>query len=341
MVVTMANEASRQIQGGLRPMEPVQDLREVAALIGDAFANEMDERGRAALRELRWMARLSPLVWWLSQVDPEFRDAFRGFVWEAPGSGVRGRRVVANVNLNRAPGNRQRYIICNVVVDKEFRNRGIGRQLTQAAMDEAVELGAHGVLLQVYRENRPALHLYLSLGFQELTGETEMVAERVPPVAVVEPIGYQVRPWQSDDGQKMYELARQAVPAPLQWIRPLRVQDYWHDGPSRLLGRLGGLLAGRQTYRLVALRAEEPVAAVAVTASFRRSEHKLALLVKSEHAGQVESALFSRALHLLAALPPRPVRASLYTGDVLAVKALKGYGFQERQTLLTMGHDLR
>ena len=125
MVVTAVEEAEEQ--GGLRPMDPTRDLGIIADLIADAFAGELDERGQAALREMRWMARLTPLVWWWSQVDPSFRDAFNGFVWEEPPPETRGsrgsRRIVGNANLNRAPGNRQRWIICNVVVLDEFRGR--------------------------------------------------------------------------------------------------------------------------------------------------------------------------------------------------------------------------
>jgi len=344
MVVTTATEASPPWQGRLRPLEPVRDLHDVSRLISEAFASDMDERGRAALRELRWMARLSPLVWWLSQADPEFRDAFRGFVWEVSGAGGRA-RVVGNANVNRAPGNRQWYIICNVVVAPDYRNQGIGRQLTAAAADEAAGLGAQGVLLQVHRDNRPAMHLYLEQGFREVGGETDLWAEELRPVAVVDSVDYRVRPPHADEGYKLYELARQAVPLEQQWIRPLQRQDYWPDAISRLMVRMGATLSSRKAYRLVAVAAgsqgQLPVGLASVTVSFGRRAHRLALLVHPEHAGRVEMPLLSRALHLLAAAPERPVRATLHTTDPTAVKVLGSYGFRERRTLLTMRRDFR
>jgi len=304
----------------------------------------MDERGRAALRKLRWMARLSPLVWWLSQADPEFRDAFRGFVWEVTGAGGRA-RVVGNANVNRAPGNRQWYIICNVVVAPEYRNQGIGRQLTAAAADEAAGLGAQGVLLQVHRDNRPAMHLYLDQGFHEVAGETDLWAEELRPVAVVDSMDYVVRPPQPGEGTRLYELARQAVPLEQQWIRPLQQNDYWPDALSRWMGRVGETLSSRKTYRLVAVaagsRGQSPVGLASVTASFGRRAHRLALLVHPEHAGRVELPLLSRALHLLGAAPERPVRAILQTADPAPLKVLGSYGFRERRTLLTMRRDFR
>jgi hypothetical protein len=227
-------------------------------------------------------------------------------------------------------------------VAPEHRRRGIGRQLTAAAANEAAGLGAQGVLLQVYRDNRPAMHLYVDLGFREVSGEVDLWAEEVPPAAVVESVDYQVR---SGDGCKIYELARQAVPVEQQWIRPLQQQDYASDALSRLLARTGDLLAARKTYRLVALargqHGQVPVALASVTASFGRGAHQLKLLVQPEHAGRVETPLLSRALHLLAAAPVRPVRATLYTTDEAALEVLGSYGFRERRALLIMRRDFR
>lgn len=343
MVVTTATDASPPWQGRLRPLEPVRDLREVSRLIGEAFAAEMDERGRAVLRELRWMSRLSPLVWWLSQVDPDFRDAFRGFVWEVPEG--RRMRVVGNANVNRAPGNRQWYIICNIVVAPEHRNQGIARQLTTAAADEAADLGAQGVLLQVYRDNRPAMHLYTDLGFREVGGEAELWAEGVPAVAVVERVGYQVRPLEAGDGPKLHDLARRTVHLEQQWIRPIQQQDYATDGLSRFLAHTDDLLARRKSHRLVALatgpQGPIPVALASLRVSLGPGAHQLKLLVQPEHSGRVATPLLSRALQLLTTAPERPVQATLYSNDMAAWNELESYGFKERRTLLTMRREFR
>ena len=151
MVVTAATEATGQNPGEMRRLDPVRDLGKVADLIAEAFAEDMDQRGRSALREMRWMGRLSPLVWWLSQADPTFRDTFSGFVWEEP---IDGRRqIVGNVNLNRAPGSHSRYIVCNVVVDKAYRGKGIGYKLLQAVQDTARVVGITRLYLYTHTAN--------------------------------------------------------------------------------------------------------------------------------------------------------------------------------------------
>jgi ribosomal protein S18 acetylase RimI-like enzyme len=324
-------------------MEPTRDLAIVAELIADAFADELDERGRAALREMRWMARLSPLVWWWAQVDPSFRDAFSGFVWEEPSPKAKGRRgssrIVGNVSLNRAPGDRQRWIICNVVVLDEYRGRGIGRQMMEAAIQEAEQIGAAGVVLQVHRDNPGALGLYTSMGFHEESGETDLRLEAVRSVAFLDAPGYELRHWQPADGQAVYELARHAIPPTQQWIRPVRAEEYRLDWLLRLGQWISDLAAGRRSYRLTALKGDRLVATMTVTAASRMGAHRLALLVHPSHAGQIEAALVSRALYVLASAPSRPVRIAVNVGDEATLKVLQDYGFKEQRTLLTLRKD--
>jgi ribosomal protein S18 acetylase RimI-like enzyme len=317
-------------------MDPTRDLGAIADLVGEAFADELDERGRAALREMRWMVWLSPLVWWWAQADPTFRDSFNGFVWEEPADKGRGRRIVGNVSLNRSPGDRKRWIICNVVVREAYRGQGIGRQLTEAAVTEARELGAEGVVLQVYRDNLPARRLYTDLGFHEVTGEVNLRLEAVKSVALLDTPGFSVRAWRPADGQSAFELARLITPSAQQWLRPVRVDQYGPSWGKRLGQWLADLVAGRRVYRLVALKDSRLVAMIAVAAAFRRGEHNLALLVHPDHAGQVEGALLSRALHMLGAVSPRPVQAAVNSDQTATLKALRDYGFEEQRTLLTL-----
>ena len=342
-MVVAIEEAKEQERGGLRPMDPVRDLGIIADLIANAFADELDDRGRAALREMRWMARLTPLVWWWSQVDPSFRDAFNGFVWEEPSPGIgrsrSSRQIVGNVSLSRAPGNRRHWIICNVVVMEGHRGRGIGRYMVEAAMDEAQEIGAAGVLLQCHRHNAQALGLYTRMGFREVSSETDLWLDGVSSVALLNAPAYEIHRWHPADGQAALELARQAIPDVQQWIRPIRAQEYRPDWLLRLGQWASNLVAGRHVYRLAARKDERLVAMMTVTAASRTGEHHLALLLHPDHRGQVEAALLSRALYMLAAVPSRPVRMTANVGDDATLKVLGHYGFKEQRTLLTMRKD--
>jgi ribosomal protein S18 acetylase RimI-like enzyme len=317
-------------------MDPARDLGAIASLIANAFADEMDQRGRAALREMRWMARLSPLVWWWAQADPTFGDAFNGFVWEEPSSRGKTTQIVGNVSLTRAPGNRQRWIICNVVVRADYRRQGIGQQLVDAAIAEARVMRAVGVLLQVYQDNDTALQLYLNRGFQEAAGETDLRLETIRSAVLVDAPGYQIRAWQPPDGQVIYDLARLVIAPELQWLKPLNATGYQLDWWTRVGRSLADFLAGRRSYRLSATKDGQLVATMAMTASFRREEHYLELLIHPNHTGQVETALISRALHILSAIPSRPVRITVDKDHASLLKVLEDYGFHRQRTLLTL-----
>jgi ribosomal protein S18 acetylase RimI-like enzyme len=294
---------------------------------------------------MRWMARLTPLVWWWSQVDPAFRDAFNGFVWEEREAAAKGNRqalrTVGNVSLSRAPGDRKRWIICNVVVAEEYRGRGIGRQMVQAAVEDARSRGAAGVLLQVHQDNVRALQLYTDMGFGEVAGEVELRLMLPRPVAVLDAPGHQVRPWRPADGGAAYALARRVVPQVVQWMRPLRANDFRLDWLIRLARWMSDVRAGRRVYRLSALRGERLVALVSLNVAFRQGDHSLNLLSEPDHRGQVEAALISRALHLLEAVPSRAVRATVDQAAEGTVALLRAYGFEERRRLLTLRRDFR
>jgi ribosomal protein S18 acetylase RimI-like enzyme len=344
MALTAAVEPRWKQRTGLRPIDPARDLGAVADLMAAAFAREMGERGRAALQEMRWMSRLSPLVWWWSQADPAFQDAFSGFVWEEPSAVSSRQQIVGNVSLNRAPGNRKRWIICNVVVKEGYRGRGIGRQLTEAAMAEAWRRGAEGILLQVYQDNPAALKLYTDLGFQEVAGQMSLSLDADEPFAIPGPVSnaadYSLRDWRTEDGPQAYELAGLATPSVLQWLVPIQRGEYCPSWWKRLERRLGSIITGRRLHRLVGLKHDRLVVMLTIAATSHKDAIRLSLLVHPEHTGQMEEAIIGRGMRLLVSAPPKPILAEADLHNQHALDALFRYGFKEQRTLLTL-HQAR
>ena len=81
--------------------------------------------------------------------------------------------------------------ITNIAVTQEERGQGIGRELTQALMQYAANLGVQYVTLEVRENNEPAIRLYKSLGFikvgvrkkyyENQTDAHIMVTDKMPP----------------------------------------------------------------------------------------------------------------------------------------------------------------
>lgn len=62
-----------------------------------------------------------------------------------------------------------RFELAKMGVDPAYRGRGIGKALCLAALDLARELGARKVFLESNTVLEPAIGLYRSLGFREVT----------------------------------------------------------------------------------------------------------------------------------------------------------------------------
>lgn len=60
-----------------------------------------------------------------------------------------------------------RSIVEDVVVDTDFRNKGIAKALMQSAIEIAREAGANGIALTSNPQRAAANRLYLSMGFQK------------------------------------------------------------------------------------------------------------------------------------------------------------------------------
>jgi ribosomal protein S18 acetylase RimI-like enzyme len=319
---------------GLRRMEPGRDLRQVAALIEEAFAGELDFRGQEALRELKVISRLGPLLWLLDRLSPEFHETFSGFVWVEEG------RVVGNVTVNRPNWRSRRWFISNVAVERAYQGQGIARELMQAAIDMARDRGGQSVTLQVRADNIPALKLYRDLGFEELMGTTELQLERVGQVTFVPAKGFSLRQRDHSQWHKEYELAQAATPASEQRAKPIREEDFRSGLGERVVDWLGDIFASRRTYRLAVDEGERFIATLTVRASLWGGRHSLEMMVHPDYRSQVEEMLVIKALALLGHHPRQGVTVKMSASHQEAIKTLKRYGFVEGKTLVQMRLNL-
>jgi ribosomal-protein-alanine N-acetyltransferase len=72
------------------------------------------------------------------------------------------------------------YIVpsLGMLVDHRFHNCGIGGWLLDRTIEEAAKLGCSRIRLSVYENNKPALRLYLSRGFVEISREKVSIMGR-------------------------------------------------------------------------------------------------------------------------------------------------------------------
>ncbi len=320
----------RDPQQGIRPFDVGRDLRAVSRLITEAFAEELDEQGEAALRELRILGYMSGLVRILYRSTGEFRNVFNGFVW------VENKRVVGNVTVQRAASGSGRWQIANVAVSPAWRGRGISRALMEHALDYIREMGGSWAVLQVRGENEIARGLYERLRFENMGGTSELFAPGAPR-RVAFPVLSNLQAFSAADGNLLYDLATSRPSAEFQWWRAVR-RDEFQVPLEKRIGELVNRLAGRQRIYRYAIRdyTSRFEGAIQVTARCWKGEHHIRLWLRPDAQEQYAQPLVLSALALLQEFPRWPLRATVSTQDEIAVQALLDHGFFVRSTLYTM-----
>lgn len=334
MVAVIAR--SKDGNSGLRPMEPSRDLGGVARLIQSVFAQELDRAGQAALREMRNMSRLGPLLWWLGRASAEFNEMLSGFVWVEEG------KIVGNVTVSRVAPGSYRWIISNVAVAEPYRGRGIARALMDAAMELVQEWRGTVVTLQVRDDNAAAIHLYRNMGFQAIFGTAYLRLDQAP---AVEPLPIQAarlrtRRFTSGDARKDYELVCAATPENVQKEQPVRLARFRLGAEQHVSDWTRRLAGGGPTLRLVLESEGHFLASITAETGTWWRESRLSLIVHPSSRGLVERELASHALFHLAGRPQRTVLVRHPTYHPEGIEALRSFGFEEERTLLWMKREL-
>lgn len=329
-VVQVSPQSAAQ-PSGLRPIDVRRDLGEVADLIGDAFADELDQGGLSALREMRTLGQMGPFTQFLSRVSTDFYDMLGGFVWIEDG------HVIGNITVQRVDTYGQRWAIANVAVAPPFRGRGISRKLMSAALEYIEGRSGKWAVLQV-RENNPiARGLYDRMGFETLGGTGEYCLDRMP--AQLNDSALPLRPLHNHEWHAAYELAVANTPSLMQWWQPVRADDFQMVLERRLQEAFLRLVGHSRVLRL-ALPATEggrPLDAVTIVRATRwQGHHTLSLYVHPERHGALEVMLVDSALQTLQHYPIFPVATKVQATHAQAVAALRSAGFREIKTLLTM-----
>lgn len=201
----------------LRRIDPRSDLNSIADLIEVCFSHQMDADGRNYLRRLRQAAR--------NGFTSIHTPAGRGFVW------VEEERIVGNASLIPYLNQfKPIYLLANVAVHPDFRQRGIGRQLTLAALQAARQADA-SLWLHVRQDNPPAIHLYQSLGFVERVRRDSWSCERILPLPAPN-AEITIRPRHPADWPRQRLWLEETYPPAVRWNLPFQPEelapDLWH-----------------------------------------------------------------------------------------------------------------
>ncbi len=320
------------VSAGLRPVNLRTDLAPLADLIELAFADSMDNSGRAAIRELRTLSRVAPGLGALLNVNEVAQGIGLGYVWIEDGRLV-GNTSVYPAHLPRSYGSS--WIIANVAVHPDYRGRGIARQLMLASMD-MIRRRAQSVtvLLQVEDQNSVARHLYESLGFA--AERTFNIWRRSSTARIPAPQNaVYITHRRPDEWKAEYDLAERVRPNPqggIGWLRPLTTGLF---RPS-LFKLIGDLFNMRSLERLIVRTDTDRVlrASLWIESAFAASSIQLTLLVDPDYAGVYDDALLNLAARRFG------LRSALMiehpADDILTNATLQKYAFSRQRSLVHM-----
>jgi len=315
---------------GLRPLDPRRDLGQVADLIEEAFSGELEPGGIAALRDLRVLSRMGPLVGLLARSDPYMDDVLGGFVW------VEANRVAGNVTIQRMDSYGSRWQIANVAVSEAYRGRGIARALVTASLQRIAQRQGSWAVLQVRTDNQIARGLYERLGFEPLTQEAVLRRDRIPQdLPTGEPIDG-LRPYRREEWQAHYQLEAASRSSLAQWWHPLRSSQFWQTTESVIGEKAWEFLGRNRIRRWVVEGANGLVAWMWIDARRWQGTHRLAFTIHPSARGALEGKLVAFALNYLADYPRWPIRVEHQGEHVEMMDALANAGFRVVRNHLSM-----
>lgn len=315
-----------QTFSGLRPVNLRTDLSQLADLIEVCFASTLDSGGRSAIQEMRALSRSGPLLWLLSRLGQKL-PFMQGYVW------IEGSRVVGNVSVSPA-GYANGWVIANVAVYPEYRQRGIARQLMQAAL-KLIERQGQFATLQVDADNPPARHLYETLGFE--TQRSFIRWRRLSHLRQPDPLPDlpPIRPLARSEADRLYALANRVRPnsqGGMGWLQPTRLSDF---RPPRLES-LRFLLSGqRSEFWIVPGENGSLDAALRVEHRMGNLTDVFDLLVSPERQGSLEAPLVNYALSSLIGRH-QPVVTDHPADDFAASDVLRSNYFKPERNLVHM-----
>lgn len=306
----------------LRPLNVLRDLPAVADLIELCFSPTMDHDGQRYLSDMRRASRDDSFLRWAARVAETASMPMMGYVWEQDG------RIIGNASLIpfRDRGKRV-FLIANVATHPDFRQRGIGRALTERVMRQARDKKASAIWLHVRDDNPDAIKLYQELGFEEAARRTTWQAS--PDRHFSNPdADFEILPRHPRFWSIQQDWLRRLYPMDLNWYQS------WNTNALRpgLWNWLYLLFIDFNIRQWAAVRNDELLATLAWMPQGGRSE---SLFAATDSAATSSEALTGLLIHARRTVTDPPYLTLDYpTGEM--TDAIQAAGFRPRRTLLWM-----
>lgn len=314
---------------GARPVNLNKDIPALMDLLQTVFGEKMDGHSRRVFADAQYSPK--PAFFW--RLNPAVSRLSPGFVWEANG------RIVGNVTL-LATSSPRRYLVANVAVAPDHRRRGIAYGLMAAVEAEVSSRGGHEVLLQVVKDNEPAVKLYQNLNYESLgsitTWHTSISRLRDLPYQPEYGAHPPIKSLPRNRWREAFMLDKMSLHPDLNWPEPIPndiyKQSWWQ--------RFSNFMNGRFLETWVVINTEGQMVGLGRIWGEWGRPHLVALRVHPQWKGQIERPLFTKIIRRLRQLPRRNVRFDHPDNDELVNNLLSEANFTKKRTLTHMRREL-
>lgn len=314
---------------GPRPVNLNKDIPQLIDLLQLVFGEQVEIDGQRLFTNSQ--SSRKPALFW--RLTPTMTRLAPGFVWEVDG------RIVGNATLlpTKSP---RRYLIANVAVHPDFRRMGIARGLMHQALNAVRQRRGRTVLLQVVKDNTPAIALYKSLDFVDLGSMTTWRASvsRLRDLIVLpdDDRPGEVRPLSGSRWREAYKFDRLCLHPDLRWPEPLQPNTY----KQGLWRSIRNFFSGRQMETwTIDDRSGRLVALGSIESEWGRS-HQVNIRVHPAWHGRLERPMLAKLVRRLHYLPRRNVRLEHPDDDQVMNELLPQANFHAQRTLTHMRLDL-
>ena len=336
ITVSPPPDDTTHIASGIRPVNLRTDLGPLADLIELVFRESMDENGRQAIREMRYLSKLGAGLGFISRINDLALGISMGYVWIEDG------RLVGNVSIYPAswPGSRgEAWIVANVGVHPDYQRRGIAKRLMQASLDGIRRKDGKQAILQVDYQNDAAINLYEALGFaRERAFTTWDRSSLVGAPQALHRDDVFITRRRSSEWRAEYALAQQVRSAErggVGWLKPLHPELFHRT----LWQHLSDLFAFSGVERLIIRSDDERriLASLWLESGIGLSRTRMTLLTDAAQGTYYAESLLNNVLRRL---HHTPLSIEHPQDDEPISELLRGYRFRVKRTVWHMRYAL-
>ena len=321
----------------MRTWDFEKDHENVIKLLDIVFEKELETKGLNVKVIFDEFKAILPLMNFMGIFSKNFKHTLDGYVFENEDE-----EIVASVNIGYGIFH---WEVAMVATHPDYRRRGLARQLVNAAISHAKELGAKLIVLEVLDVNEPAYKLYRNLGFVNYDSLTRQKLDfgklsKIASIALPEEFELREFTRSKKSNQARYDLDLRVTPEDVQVFHPVDRKKYFKPLMIRMLRPIAKILLKLKRFDWLIYQGENLVGDVSVYPSRKEgSPHRIDLMLDPAHSDVLSEPLINHCLVTLKENTSnvKNTLVEFRTSETKHLETTRNYGFVDVETMHLLG----